>query len=467
MALLTHLRENGVHLDIFALLNISDLSRARTISALHELYQRLAQEAPIPWHMTSPVARGLPSIDPGSGLARYIGVIDTLSSSQPPSEMYSRRPSEQSYRPVYTPRSPPGTSPPGRVFTGSISSSPPDMTAATYRAPVEPPIQRERRASAFSSIGSIGSISSWLRDRRRSSVESGEQDDPDRMDIAAAHSLPASPPSHTELITGTSPRRIPHPVHAELESPIVNDVDNNNPWLSVIQERVEHEMKEHALTHTNENLNAPRTSVASFPSINSDISNSSGSSNPSEIILLPHNPSIALWPPSKNNDYAGFCKGAWKQNSGFEGFKVHNQPAGYYSHVTKWKCVNCFFDMPVALTSDTRSRDYRFDEKVYTHAPSKIRYRWSFLAKSHIASKVRPTAASSSSPSAPKIGTFGCMFCCFEDDKSVLAFGGLDVFMNHLGAVHRDFAATLLGSTRCVMGRVAGVEEVFDINIPA
>jgi hypothetical protein len=57
------------------------------------------------------------------------------------------------------------------------------------------------------------------------------------------------------------------------------------------------------------------------------------------------------------------------------------------------------------------------------------------------------------------------MFCCFENDRSALAFGSLDVFMNHLGTVHRGFAGSLLGSTRCVVGRVAEVEENFDVNI--
>lgn len=105
-------------------------------------------------------------------------------------------------------------------------------------------------------------------------------------------------------------------------------------------------------------------------------------------------------------------------------------------------------------------RHARFDEKIYTHTASQIRYRWSFLAKSHIARKTRVNSGD-----AAKIGTFGCMFCCFENDRSVLAFGSLDVFMNHLGAVHRQFDGSLVGSTRCIVGRVAGVEENFDINI--
>lgn len=513
LALLTHLRENGVHLDIFALLNVSDLSRARTISALHELYQRLAQQAPIPWHMTSPVAPGLPYIEPGSGIARYIGVIETLSSSQPPLEQTSHgtpgnRPSpysspSQFYSPYYSPSA--AFHPQGQVFPGSISSSPPEMSSS-HRPSVDAISPRERRASAFSSISST--FSTWLRDRRRSSVDSNERDE-----IAAISGLPSPPPtSHQDATINTessAPRPITQPTRAELDSPFENEILRENPWMSVIEERVQleqelqdtqaqhhHQPDIQSQTHpqtpnrdsthgfltpplTRQSNPSPTTNAhpnpRATPSIHSDISNDSGSSNrSSEITLLQINPRVSLWPPNRNNDYAGFCKGAWKQNSGFEGFKVHSVPIGYYSLVPKWKCVNCFFDMPMASTSNSGSGSSssssgtaRFDEKVYTHAGSKIRYRWSFLAKSHIASKTRPVPASAAgSVAVAKIGTFGCMFCCFESDRSVVAYGGLDVFMNHLGEAHRGFMGSLLGSTRCVTGRVAGVEEVFDINIP-
>ncbi|OQE18711.1 hypothetical protein PENSTE_c017G00680 [Penicillium steckii] len=469
LALLTHLRENGVHLDIFALLNVSDLSRARTISALHELYQRLAQQAPIPWHMTSPVAPGLPYIEPGSGIARYIGVIETLSSSQPPPEQISYstsgtggRPntyysSSPFYSPYYSPSG--AVNPQGQVLPGSISSSPPEMS--THRPSVDAISPRERRASAFSSISST--FSTWLRDRRRSSTESNERDE-----IAAISGLPSPPPtSHQEAFINTeasAPRPIPQPTRAELDAPLENEILRENPWMSVIEERVQLEqelqdtqpqrhrhhnyqtdIQSQSQTHPQTphrdsthgfltppltrqsnpipttNLN-PNPTPRATPSIHSDISNDSGSSNrSSEITLLQLNPRISLWPPNRNNDYAGFCKGAWKQNSGFEGFKVHSVPIGYYSLVPKWKCVNCFFDMPMASASasnsgsgSSSSGSARFDEKVYTHSASKIRYRWSFLAKSHIASKTRPVPSTAGggagSVAAAKIGTFGLPF---------------------------------------------------------
>ncbi|KAJ5110476.1 hypothetical protein N7532_001011 [Penicillium argentinense] len=390
IALLTHLRENGVHLDIFALLNVSDLSRARTISALHELYQRMAQAAPIPWHMTSPVPPGLPVVEPGSGLARYILDIERLSSASSHSYRYGSGSAgymEQQWRGgnISTAR----PSPPGRVFSGSISNSPPDM----YRAPIEGPSPgqgqgpRERRSSAFSSFSST--FNTWLRERRRSSVESsGGIERDDRSDIAAIAGLPSPPPTaHNEATaTATAPRPIPRPTRAELEAPAENDELNLNPWISVMDERtreeleIEEEVDRQVKTpppicaDTSVSTLAPRHPSLNLsgppPSTHSDISNeSSSSSRSNDIRLIPHNPGISLWPPSRDNDYAGFCKGAWKLNSGFEGFKVHNVPIGYYSLVPKWKCTNCFFDMPISPPSTSSSHKPTFDEKVYTHPP--------------------------------------------------------------------------------------------------
>lgn len=45
-------------------------------------------------------------------------------------------------------------------------------------------------------------------------------------------------------------------------------------------------------------------------------------------------------------------------------------------------------------------------------------------------------------------------------------FETLDAFMVHLGEHRCMNAAALLERTRCVVGRVAGEDEDFDINIP-
>ncbi|KAJ5767574.1 hypothetical protein N7533_000157 [Penicillium manginii] len=350
ITLLTHLREDGAHLDILALLNVSDLSRARTISAMHELYQRLAQTAPIPWQMMSPVAPGLPIIEPQSGLAQYIGVISALSSSQAPSEQHSYPAGF-----YYSPGQPaPGTMS-GRVFTGSLSSSPPEITSASHRASIDTGNSRDRSERRFSSFSST--FNSWLRDRRRSSVESSDRSErDDRSDIAAVSGLPSGTPTglpsppQTSYMEPSGARPIPRRRPPGLETPVEQNVLSENPWISVIEEK-EQERADYDLiygqqdrqdqsypyhyspsqmqhyqnpqqhhhqqqqppppTQHTPNINLSVSKAPPTPSIHSDMSLDSGSSNrsASDIIPLPLSTTVALWPPSRSNDYAGFCKG--------------------------------------------------------------------------------------------------------------------------------------------------------------
>lgn len=58
------------------------------------------------------------------------------------------------------------------------------------------------------------------------------------------------------------------------------------------------------------------------------------------------------------------------------------------------------------------------------------------------------------------------MFCCAEMNAPAPRMESLEAFMGHLGACHRVMDVVLLERTRCVVGRVAGDEEGFDINIP-
>jgi hypothetical protein len=201
----------------------------------------------------------------------------------------------------------------------------------------------------------------------------------------------------------------------------------------------------------------------SIASDDTTLSNSNSASS-THTALTPRNPATtpgpSYWPPSKENRYAGFCKGAWKLNSGLGGFKVHSEPIGYFTLITKWRCYRCHFAMPLAPGS--QRHDHRIDGNVYTHPPTGVRYRWAFLAKSHVACK-QPAALAP--PTAR--GPFGCIFCCAEKNTAAPVFEELDAFMAHLGLHHRWMnAAALLERTRCVVGRVASEREEFDINIP-
>ncbi|KAJ5378108.1 uncharacterized protein N7496_005517 [Penicillium cataractarum] len=204
-------------------------------------------------------------------------------------------------------------------------------------------------------------------------------------------------------------------------------------------------------TGTSPPIRTPISRPTLTPSISSTNSGTSSASS--------DRPPRNCWPPSNDNNYAGFCKGAWKFSSGLGGFKVHSEPKGYYSMVSKWRCATCFFEMP--LDTDSRRNDPKVNTEVSTHPSTGIQYRWAFLAKSHMKCK-RSLTGELKEPRGP----FGCIFCCRELGGPVRALEGLDTFMRHL-LEHRDCGeGALLERARCVVGRVAGVEEDFDVNIP-
>ncbi|OQE35486.1 hypothetical protein PENCOP_c013G04029 [Penicillium coprophilum] len=172
----------------------------------------------------------------------------------------------------------------------------------------------------------------------------------------------------------------------------------------------------------------------------------------------------ALWPPNKLNNYLGLCKGAWKVQSGFRGFKFYSEPGpGCYTITSALRCVECAFEGPLPL--DLSREHPKFEDNVRTHKASGVRYRFEFLAKSHV--PYRRDAASHIAPDSPR-GAFCCMLCCVAHG-SMQIYEDLDIFMAHLAEQHwdigRDTLAVLPG-IRCVVSRVAPDSEEFDLNIP-
>ncbi|KAK8199825.1 uncharacterized protein BKA78DRAFT_13490 [Phyllosticta capitalensis] len=98
--------------------------------------------------------------------------------------------------------------------------------------------------------------------------------------------------------------------------------------------------------------------------------------------------------PSKQNGYYNFCKGAWGLREDFKkGLAIHAKPLGMYTSAMVWKCKCCAFEGPAWV----KSKPYRTDPNVYTfecRVPTgpnssstmvvNIRYKWIFLAKSHV-----------------------------------------------------------------------------------
>ena len=166
------------------------------------------------------------------------------------------------------------------------------------------------------------------------------------------------------------------------------------------------------------------------------------------------NPKDAL--PSEFNGYAGFCKGAWRQQIGDRKKAIEERvrPGGMYNSAKYLQCKQCKFEG--RLVAANKKAHHGFDMRVFKLVEG-IQFRWEFLFKSHVPSKeamLDPTKAK-----------FGCMFCCAEG-RPTPTFQGITAFMGHL-VEHRDRLPNgeVLYRMNCLVGRQAGVEEDFDINI--
>ena len=159
--------------------------------------------------------------------------------------------------------------------------------------------------------------------------------------------------------------------------------------------------------------------------------------------------------PSEINEYAGFCKGAWRQQIGDRKRAIEERlrPGGMYNSAKYYQCKQCkFAGRLIPIDKKTNG----FDMRVFKLVQG-IQFRWEFMFKSHI--RVKEVC------SEPTKATFGCIFCCAEG-KGTPLFGGIQTFMNHL-LVHREHLPTgeVLYRMNCLVGRQAAITEDFDINI--
>ncbi|KIW99972.1 uncharacterized protein Z518_10900 [Rhinocladiella mackenziei CBS 650.93] len=199
--------------------------------------------------------------------------------------------------------------------------------------------------------------------------------------------------------------------------------------------------------------------------------------------------------PSESN-LAGFCKGAVRQQLGTrkKGFSLEHKKgakgADYF-----FRCTKCNFEGPAAVSTALPSggrgaakREKTFDSRVRV-SEGGIKYRWVFLAKSHVLNKANHSDLNNGND------VFACYFCCAEGaakgwvddnmstqlatlgtfgDKKPTAietptFHGLQAFMAHLDT-HRIPSRTpgliVANEMNCIVGRVAHDSEDFDLNLP-
>ena len=160
--------------------------------------------------------------------------------------------------------------------------------------------------------------------------------------------------------------------------------------------------------------------------------------------------------PNEWNDYAGFCKGAWRQQIGDrkKAMEERVRPGSMYNTMKFWQCRQCKFEG--RYITPKSKKDSGFDMRI-ARLTDGIQFRWEFLFKSHIAAPDPITD--------PSKGTYGCIFCCAEG-RGTPTFVGVVAFVKHL-VEHRTQLPTgdVLYRMNCLVGGQAKPEEDFDINI--
>ncbi|KAF2828760.1 hypothetical protein CC86DRAFT_404650 [Ophiobolus disseminans] len=166
--------------------------------------------------------------------------------------------------------------------------------------------------------------------------------------------------------------------------------------------------------------------------------------------------------PCKANNYWGFCKGAWTiREDQKKGLSLRVQPSGMYNTREVWECCACSFQGAMFSTPHPSKKNKQVnvvDPRVQTSA-SGVRYKWIFLAKSHVKKK--------STDSQTTENNFGCIICSLEDKVSSI-YGGVETLMNHIALSHvADLSENTRRKARCIVGRAPGPNEVdWDVNIP-
>ena len=155
-----------------------------------------------------------------------------------------------------------------------------------------------------------------------------------------------------------------------------------------------------------------------------------------------------------HHPHGGYCKGAHKLQAGFvkESVKRRNQSVSMTGQSIYWACASskCAFEGPACK----KGKKWFFDETV--RKTDGVQYRWSFLAKCHVAS------------SRVYDGQYDyqCVFCGVQP-SSRSVHRGQYAFMEHVSQQHRGQQPdpSIYDKIHCIVGRVALEEEGFDVNL--
>lgn len=155
--------------------------------------------------------------------------------------------------------------------------------------------------------------------------------------------------------------------------------------------------------------------------------------------------------PSKMNSYGGFCKGAFEVQAGISSMKRRQEMGPLTSNPYFWACPSskCAF----SGIAYRHGNDWVWDTRIRTSHG--VRYRWSFLAKSHVQQgRVKHETYN-----------YKCVFCVLQNLKTPVIQKDADL-MEHISQ-HRGehFGEAILHRTLCINDRLATEADEFDINL--
>jgi hypothetical protein len=158
--------------------------------------------------------------------------------------------------------------------------------------------------------------------------------------------------------------------------------------------------------------------------------------------------------PTKLNDYHNFCRGAWATRSLVqEGLSITLIPdANNEFQIPHWKCKHCQFRW--------RSNSSAHDHPDYVLFHKGIRYRWLFLAKSHVVANEWHSKIENYQ--------YGCIICTAQGHGTSI-YENREALLNHILSKHKTISLTpaVKDKVKCVVGGTPKKEDTsWDINIP-
>ena len=171
---------------------------------------------------------------------------------------------------------------------------------------------------------------------------------------------------------------------------------------------------------------------------------------------MPSSQLAKLPKPDRKNNYLGFCKCAWRLQCGDEKAFIKSKDWSQRSAASDTYSLacdrfRCEFKSPFKSSGNPNV----IWNKLIVSEEHGIKYRWSFLAKSHVTQKNVVNEDYS----------FQCQFCVSMGLQVPVM--NLAMLLEHIGTEHRRHAMSdvILDRTGCVNDRICRDGEKFDINL--